>query len=71
MLFFSFQIVETLDELKITHSSEEFIKVICSPKVSDLRPYIVCCKVSDVNFNEDSNLLKKFITLQVCKFKVV
>lgn len=64
-LCLSLQIIETLDELKITHSSEEFIKVICTPKITDVRPYIVCCKVSDVNFDEDSALLKKFITLQV------
>jgi len=43
--------------------SEECIKVILTPSVSDVRPYIICCKVIDVNLSENG-VLKKFITLQ-------
>lgn len=57
------EITDILDELKITHLLEDSIKVICSSKVADIRPYVVCCKVSDISFS-DGNLLKKFITLQ-------
>ncbi|XP_035229535.1 leucine-rich repeat-containing protein 47-like [Stegodyphus dumicola] len=54
---------DVLDELKVLHVSDETLKVITTPKVVDVRPYIVCCKVLNVNLS-DGSLLKKFITLQ-------
>lgn len=56
-------VIEILDELQIIHVCDESLKIICTPKVADVRPYIVCCRVLDVDLSE-SGILKKFITLQ-------
>jgi hypothetical protein len=34
-------------------------------KVADIRPYIVCCVIRDVNFYQSNNMFKNFITKQV------
>ncbi|GIY57044.1 leucine-rich repeat-containing protein 47 [Caerostris extrusa] len=57
------EVVELLDELKILHVSDDTLKVVLTPKVADVRPYVVCCTVLDVNLT-DANKLKKFISTQ-------
>lgn len=34
-------------------------------KVSDVRPYVVCCVLRELNFKKSLNMFKRFITLQV------
>ncbi|XP_054712764.1 leucine-rich repeat-containing protein 47-like [Uloborus diversus] len=57
------EVVEMLDELTIYHVSDELLKVVVTAKVCDVRPYIVCCKVQNVDL-KDGSILKKFITAQ-------
>ncbi|KAF8769864.1 Leucine-rich repeat-containing protein 47 [Argiope bruennichi] len=57
------EVIELLDELKVLHVNDDTLKVVLTPKVTEVRPYIVCCKVLDVNL-ANPGLLKKFITLQ-------
>lgn len=55
-----------LDVMKILHfdASDGFtIKV--TENIADVRPYIVCCIVKDIDFGKSANLFKRFITLQV------
>ena len=46
---------------------DERLAVTASENVSDVRPYIVCCVVRDVNL-ESPALFKKFISVQVSNF---
>ncbi|XP_015906556.1 leucine-rich repeat-containing protein 47 [Parasteatoda tepidariorum] len=57
------EITELLDELKILHVEDESIKIISTSRIAEIRPYIVCCKVFDVNLS-DAACMKKFINLQ-------
>ncbi|PRD33932.1 UNVERIFIED_CONTAM: Lrrc47 [Trichonephila clavipes] len=56
-------VIEQLDELTILHVNDEILHAVITPKVVDIRPFIVCCKVSNVNLS-DPNTLKRFITAQ-------
>lgn len=38
-------------------------EVVVAPEVKEIRPYLVCCVIHDLNFSGD--LFKRFITLQV------
>ncbi|CAL1297099.1 unnamed protein product [Larinioides sclopetarius] len=57
------EVIELLDELKVLHASDDTLEVVLSPKVAEVRPYIVCCKVLDVNLTNPA-VLKKFIAVQ-------
>ncbi|GFX26513.1 leucine-rich repeat-containing protein 47 [Trichonephila clavipes] len=57
------EVIEQLDELTILHVNDEILHAVITPKVVDIRPFIVCCKVSNVNLS-DPNTLKRFITAQ-------
>lgn len=49
--------------LKILHVEDDTIKVkIVEPEVWNIRPYILCCIVTKLNFNDV--LFKKFIQMQ-------
>ncbi|GFT54786.1 leucine-rich repeat-containing protein 47 [Nephila pilipes] len=57
------EVIELLDELSILHVNDEILHVVTTPKVADIRPYIVCCKVLNVNIS-DASTMKRFITAQ-------
>ena len=41
------------------------VEIVITKEILDVRPYIVCCIVRDVDL-EQGNMLKRFITAQVC-----
>lgn len=43
-------------------------KVVAQDAVKDVRPYIVCCILKDLDFQVEGKF-KQFITLQVCTLK--
>ncbi|KAJ0173325.1 hypothetical protein K1T71_011501 [Dendrolimus kikuchii] len=49
--------------LKVLHVEDEVLKIkIIESQVANVRPYILCCVINDLNFTEES--FKKFIQLQ-------
>jgi len=56
-----------LNLMKVVHfTTDESFVVQVTPEVLAVRPYIVCCVVQNLNFGKSKNMMRRFITLQVC-----
>jgi len=55
-----------LNLMKVMHfSTDESLVVQVTPEVTNVRPYIVCCVVRNLNFGKSKNMMRRFIALQV------
>lgn len=52
------------DEIVILQGTDESKRVVCKPSVAQIRPYIVCCIVRNLQLDVPAKL-KKFIAIQV------
>jgi len=56
----------SLNLMNVVHfSTDESLVVQVTPEVLAVRPYIVCCVVRNLNFSKSSNMMRRFISLQV------
>ena len=56
-------ISELCKTLKVLGFNEEYPEITVDDKVEDVRPHLVCCYVSGLDFGGDN--LKKFLRLQI------
>ncbi|OQV19627.1 Leucine-rich repeat-containing protein 47 [Hypsibius exemplaris] len=52
-----------LDEIVIMQGTDESKRVVCKPSVAEVRPYIVCCIIRNLQLDVPAKL-KKFISIQ-------
>ena len=58
--------VKNVYSLQVLHFPEtEGYKIHVTHEVANVRPYIVCCIVRNIDLEQSSNMFKRFITLQV------
>ena len=56
--------------MKVVHfSSDETMIVQVTPDALTVRPYVVCCVVRNLNFGKSCNMMRRFIALQVSRFR--
>jgi len=53
--------------MRVVHfTTDESFIVQVTPEVLAVRSYIVCCVIRNLNFGMSKNMMRRFITLQVC-----